>query len=78
MSVNFNRAQGKNYFTSKEYKYFLCLYEEPYSEDYWGIHYTYDYKSKLGYKKPNKSLYFYKRRMYRTWKYNRKTQYKIK
>ena len=76
MSVNFNRARGKNFLTSKEYKYFICKYIPPYEEDYWGVHYTYNVKSEMGYKRPNKELYFYKYRMYRTWKYNRKTQYK--
>ena len=75
MSVNFNRASSKHVLDNRYYKYFTIYDSDPYWDECWGLHHT---STLSGSKKPNKSLYFYKVRMYRTWKYNRKTQYKFK
>ena len=74
MSVNFNRATSKWVTDNRYYKY-LTLYDlDPYYDECWRIHPKY----RPGFKNPNKNLYFYKKRIYRTWKYNRKTQYHVK
>jgi hypothetical protein len=63
MSVNFNRKITKNAFTNNE---FMAIRFR-----YWhGCWYEEYGKLKTG-------LYPNQRRMYRTWKHNRKTQYKL-
>ena len=77
MSVNYNRAYAKRAKTRKEYKTKQIKLDYP---PYWDDGITF-------YPKRNRSrsshhcwpkLYSYQIRMYRTWKHNRKTQYKIK
>lgn len=47
-------------------------YFDPYWDEGWGYHRTNSPK----HKRPSKVLLFYQVRMYRTWKHNRKTQWK--
>jgi len=74
MSVNYNRAKLNKSTCPKEYK--LKQLNELYPP-YWDEGLVYQ-KSKYHYwaKKPKKRLLFYQIRSYKTWKYNRKTQYK--
>jgi hypothetical protein len=51
---------------------FLKKWNDPYSDE--GVNFYPKYKR--GYKNPHKQIYAYQRRMYRTWKYNRKRQWK--
>ena len=73
MSVNYNRAPLKNCTTRREYKIKWMKAEYP---PYWdeGL-YLYP-KWRRGYKNPNKYIFNGQRRCWRTWKYNRKTQWK--
>jgi len=58
-----NSAKLKNVSTNKEYKCIRMLeLFPPYYEDRWEC---------------KKGLFSYQYRMYKTWKYNRKTQYKV-
>ena len=43
----------------------------------WNEYLMYYPRWRLGYNNPNKRLMSYQVRMYRTWKHNRKTQWKI-
>lgn len=78
MSKKRNRSKlnGDIYSTSRNYKIILenilypCYYDEG-----WSIHYK-NFKRDSGFKSPGKFLYKYQIRQYKTWKYNRKTQYK--
>lgn len=71
MSVNFNRARKSKCLSSREY--LLENYEDPYF--YEGREY-YRKRPHWMFKRPKKRLLFYQVRMYRTWKHNRKTQWK--
>jgi len=53
---------------------FLKEWNDPYGEEGRNAYPRY----RRGYKNPLKQIYSYQRRMYRTWKYNRKTQWKNK
>lgn len=61
--------------TSREYNIILLDLLYPI---YWdeGVHFYPEWKR--GFKNPNKRLMSYQVRKYRTWKHNRKTQYKNK
>lgn len=72
MSKNFNRAKGKKAHTNRELLYKAILNIDPYFDECWAYQPLY----RRGFKNPNKVLYMYQVRLYRTWKYNRKTQYK--
>ena len=77
MSVNFDRSKSKWTTNNRYYKY-LSLYDlDPYYDEYWGTYLKHPNGS-WGSKRSNKTLYFYQVRMYRTWRHNRKTQYKFK
>jgi hypothetical protein len=54
------------------YKYKYVWDTDPYYEDYWERFPKY----RPGYKNSNKRLFSYQVRMYKTWKHNRKTQWK--
>ena len=73
MSKNKNRAKFNKAITSREY-YILYLNElyPPYYDE--GINMYPHYRR--GFVNPNKQLFRYQQRAYRTWKYNRKKQYK--
>jgi hypothetical protein len=74
MSVNFNRAKGKNILNSRVFKQIVVLgNDDPYWDD--GINFYPKYQKGFGNCK-KKRLQYYQVRRYRTWKYNRKTQYK--
>lgn len=49
-------------------------YFDPYLDEGWGTHNTTSPK----HKRPSRVLYNYQVRMYKTWKHNRKTQWKEK
>ena len=74
MSKNRNRAKLDKAENGREYH---LLYLNELYPMYWdeGVH-TYP-KYRRGYKNPNKYLMKYKVRMYRTWKHNRKNQWKV-
>lgn len=72
MSKNFNRAKASKCNSRKELKIKVVYYNDPYWEDHWSKHTKYNWGSK----QPNKVLYQFQYRMYRSWKHNRKTQYK--
>lgn len=75
MSVNRNRTKLNKSNCGRDY-YIIWLDEEfpPYYDE--GLNYYPIYRR--GYKNSKKRILSYKVRMYRTWKHNRKTQYKIK
>jgi hypothetical protein len=73
MSKNRNRAKLNKAETSKEYN--LLLFDDLYPP-YWDDGLILYPRYRRGFKNPNKSLERYKMRMYRTWKHNRKTQWK--
>ena len=65
MSKNTNRAKFNKAHNSNEYrKIFLNWYYPPYNEEGWNWHHG--------------NLSNHKWREYKTWKHNRKTQYKMK
>ena len=73
MSKNRNRAKLNKATNNKEYRIIFLNYEYPI---YWddGI---VDYPNyRKGFKNPNKRIFNYQVRMFRSWKYNRKTQWK--
>ena len=72
MSVNFNRTKGKRFNDSKFFKVKVVYDDDPYWDE--GIAFYPSYNP--GFKNPNKRLLSYQIRQYRTWKYNRKTQWK--
>ena len=73
MSINRNRAKLKLAQTSREYN--VSLFRELYPP-YWddGVMFYPIYKP--GYINPNKRILSSQMRAYRSWKYNRKTQWK--
>ena len=75
MSKNYNRKELSFCITSKEYKCKMML-DDPYLEECWNIHSP----SPNGFygHKQRKYIYRFQYRIYRTWKYNRKKQYKQK
>ena len=73
MSKNRNRAKLNKAQNQQEYKKILLQLEYP---TYWDDGLYFYPKYKKGFKNPLKSILKYQRRMYRTWKYNRKKQWK--
>ena len=73
MSVNRDRAALNKAKTGREYKiiWYNILYPI-YWEEGSSFHPVY----RRGYKNPNKFLQMYEVRKYRSWKYNRKTQWR--
>lgn len=59
--------------TNKEYNCLLIKINYPM---YWDEGYAMHPKYRKGYKNPNKYIFLSKVREYKTWKYNRKTQFK--
>jgi len=74
MSKNRNRVKFNKAQTQKEYKIILINFNYPLYWDDGIIEYP---RFRKGFKNPNKRIYKYQQRSYRTWKYNRKTKYKI-
>lgn len=58
---------------SREYHILRCVDQDPYAEDYGKY-----FKRKRGYRGywKSKVIWKWQQRMYRTWKHNRKTQWK--
>lgn len=75
MSKNRNRAKLNKAFNNKEY--YKLLWDDLYGT-YWEEGINFYPKYRAGFKNPNKQIYSYQIRMYKTWKYNRKFQYKTK
>lgn len=79
MSKNRNRAKLNKALINIEYK--ILFLKEKYPP-YWDdglVYYGDNKKHKRGFlwdKRPRKRLLFYQVRMYKTWKHNRKTQYR--
>lgn len=73
MSINRNRARLSKAKTNKEY---LALrFIDDYGL-YWDEGISFYPQYRRGFKNPNKHIMSYQVRMYKTWKHNRKTQWK--
>ena len=59
-------------------KTYKVVTNEMYSDPYWEDYYMRYPRIHRGFKNPHKTLLAYQMRAYRTWKYNRKTQWKEK
>lgn len=75
MSKNRNRTKLNKAETNKEYKVLSLIEEYP---PYWDDGIIFYPRYKRGSKNPLKRIFSYQVRMYRTWKYNRKTKWKQK
>jgi len=74
MSKNLNRAKLKKAHNNNEYRLlFLKIKYPPYYDEGW-----YYWKSKGTRRYKKKQLHPFQVRMYKSWKHNRKTQYKFK
>jgi len=73
MSVNYNRARLNKANNNKEYRKLLIKWMYP---PYWDDGINFYPMNRKGFKTPNKQIYPQQRREYRTWKYNRKKQWK--
>lgn len=73
MSKNRNRSRLNKSTNGREYKLILI---EMYYSLYWDEGILMYPKINKGFKYPNKYLMKHEIRMYRSWKYNRKTKYK--
>lgn len=71
MSVHRNRTKTKDSQTGRIYK-LKCL--NCWYPNYWDDGLTEYPRYKRGFKNPIKRIYHFQVRMYKTWKYNRKTQ----
>ena len=69
---NKNKERVKNETNRRVYKILTTINQDPYWEDYYLIR----PKGKLVWKR--KELFSYQKRMYKSWKHNRKTQWKDK
>lgn len=73
MSKNRNRTASKNCTQNRWYN--IADFQwgfSPWDEDYWCRYPAY----RKGFKNSQKQLYSYQVRQFRSWKHNRKTQYK--
>jgi hypothetical protein len=73
MSIHRNRQKLNQAVNGKEYKILILKYYYPIFWDEYIVFYP---KYRRGFKNANKGIQSYQVRRYRTWKYNRKTQYK--
>lgn len=73
MSINRNRTRYNQVQTSREYRIKWLKEEYP---TYWDEGMKFYPRHRRGFKNSNKCIQAYHIRMYRTWKYNRKTQWK--
>lgn len=73
MSKNRNRARLNKAQNDKEYRYLQIGINYPI---YWDEGIMFYPKYRRGFKNPNKVLQRYEQREFRTWKYNRLTQWK--
>ena len=74
MSNNLNRAKLNNSHDNHEYHIIWLKLE---FEPYWDEGLNFYPKYRRGYKNTKKQILSYQVRMYRSWKHNRKYQYKI-
>ena len=75
MSINTNRARLNKAKDNREYRIiFLKEMYPPYWDD--GHSFKLRPRYRRGFKNPNKQIYTPQVREYRTWKHNRKTQWK--
>ena len=72
MSINFNRSKGKLFNDRRVFKIQIILDTDLYADE--GIAFHPEYRK--GFRNPCKHLRQFQVRRYRTWKYNRKRQYK--
>jgi len=73
MSKNRNRQRLKKVEDGRSYRLICLNHEFPlYWDEGWTSYPIY----RKGFKNPNKRIFQYERRVYRTWKYNRKTKWK--
>lgn len=71
MKPNKDSQLSKTTTNRKEYKIETNPdYKDPYWDECWGVHHPRPFKWK------RKRLFYYQVREYRTWKHNRKTQWK--
>ena len=76
MSVNFRRVTSKDCFSNKEYKIKCYIIDSnPYPDDN-HMHWYPRYRTGYTQIRLNKQILPYQVRMYRSWKYNRKKQWK--
>ena len=73
MSKNLNRQKLKKAEDGRSYRILWLKMEFP---PYWDEGARTYPRYRRGFKNPNKYLYSYQVRMYRTWKHNRKTKWK--
>lgn len=73
MSKNRNRAKLNKAQNGREYYHMVINDQYPM---YWDDGIIFYPSWRKGYKNPNKRITMYKVREYKTWKHNRKTQYK--
>jgi hypothetical protein len=73
MSINRNRARLNKAKDNHQYRIIWINYEYP---RYWDEMYHKYPRYKRGFKNPNKRIFSYQVRMYKTWKHNRKTQWR--
>jgi len=80
MSINRNRNELKHLIDRRAYNILTSIDQDPYTEEAWSTHHRRTLKSMKGSKNEfswkRKELYAFQYRMYRTWKYNRKNQWK--
>lgn len=72
MSIKFNRSKASKCETNRVLKIMVIYNDDP----YWDEGLNFYPKNRKGYKNPNKRILSYQVRMYKTWKHNRKTQWK--
>lgn len=75
MSINnLKRQRGDSYTNNHTYRINVVLDDDPYWDEY--IMLYPNHNKSLGHKHKQKRIFIYQRRMYRTWKHNRKHQWK--
>lgn len=75
MSVNRNRKKLNKAHNGRTYRIMWLKIEYP---RYWDEGVNFYPRYRKGFKNPNKQLYTFQMRMYKTWKHNRKKQWKSK
>ena len=72
MTKLFNKRKTDNVTDRRTYHIITTIDDDPYVDEAW----NYYPKIRRGFKTSKKRILQYKVRMYKTWKHNRKTQYK--
>lgn len=80
MSIHKNRNEVKYLTNRRTYHILTTIDQDPYAEEFWSTHHRRTFKSMKGSKNlcswKRKVIYQFQYRMYRSWKYNRKNQWK--